>query len=144
MWMGAAQVRNAKRPRLGSAFRSARAQATVELALALPILLLLVFGIVEFGRIYGNYTVLQSAAREGVRIAATGGDDSSVRSRVNDAAIGLDTASLQVDIKRDTVARLVTVKLGYPVQLLTGWIGDIVGHTVQLQASAVMAYDIGP
>jgi Flp pilus assembly protein TadG len=41
--------------------------AAVEMALVLPILLLLVFGIIEFGFIFNRYISVTHAAREGAR-----------------------------------------------------------------------------
>ena len=48
--------------------------AFVELAIIIPVLLLLIVGIVEFGWIYSGYITLTGAAREGARVAAVNGD----------------------------------------------------------------------
>ena len=53
-------------------FRSSRAQSMTEFALALPVLLMLIFGIVEFGRILQAWLALENGARFGVRYASTG------------------------------------------------------------------------
>jgi Flp pilus assembly protein TadG len=45
-------------------------QSLVEFALVVPVLLLIVMGIIEFGNLLMNVNVLTGAAREGVRIAA--------------------------------------------------------------------------
>lgn len=50
--------------------KSIRAQALVELAVLLPILLLLVLGAVDFGRLFMNKLVLTNAAREGANYIA--------------------------------------------------------------------------
>lgn len=44
-----------------------RAQSMVEMALILPVLLLVLFGLIEFGRALFIYTVVSNAAREGAR-----------------------------------------------------------------------------
>jgi Flp pilus assembly protein TadG len=49
-----------------------RGQALVEMALVMPILLMMLFGIVEFGRIYNYQLTLSNAVREGARFAAVG------------------------------------------------------------------------
>jgi hypothetical protein len=51
-------------------------QSMVEFAIALPILLLLVFGIIEFGRIMQAWLAIENGARFGVRYAVTGNYDS--------------------------------------------------------------------
>lgn len=47
-----------------------RGQAFVEFALILPALLLIVLGIVQFGRLYNSYETITNATRAGARVAA--------------------------------------------------------------------------
>lgn len=70
-------------PRLSPRVRSQRGAALLEMALTLPLLLLVCVGILEFGRAYQTWQVITNAAREGARIAVLPGmDDTAVRSRV--------------------------------------------------------------
>ena len=63
--------------------REDRGAAIVEVALTLPLLLLVSVGIFEFGRAYQTWQVLTNAAREGARIAVLpNSQDSAIRSRV--------------------------------------------------------------
>jgi Flp pilus assembly protein TadG len=50
--------------------RRERGQSLVETAVVLPILLLLVVAIVDFGRAFDAYIILTNAAREGARFGA--------------------------------------------------------------------------
>jgi Flp pilus assembly protein TadG len=70
--------------------------AAVELALVLPILLLLVFGIVDFGRAYNAKISLTQAAREGARARALGADAAATTTRVQLAAGFLPAGSVSV------------------------------------------------
>ena len=54
-----------------------RGQGLVEFALILPLLLLLVLGVIEFGRLLFIYTEISNAAREAVRYGVARGVDSS-------------------------------------------------------------------
>ena len=45
-----------------------RGQAVIELALTLPLLLVVVFGIIDFGFMFQRYESVTNAAREGARI----------------------------------------------------------------------------
>lgn len=49
--------------------RSERGAEMIEMALTLPILLLISVGIFEFGRAYQTWQILTNAAREGARLA---------------------------------------------------------------------------
>ena len=51
-------------------FRSDNGQAIVEFAIVLPVLVLLVFGIAQFGLAFHNYLAITDAARVGARAAA--------------------------------------------------------------------------
>jgi hypothetical protein len=62
-------LRERPSPRL---LRSRRGAALVEAAFALPILLILIVGIVEFGRFIHTKVTLDNAVREGARFASTG------------------------------------------------------------------------
>jgi Flp pilus assembly protein TadG len=70
--------------------RHDRGAAAVEFALVLPLLLLLVCGIIDFGRMLNVQLTVSAAAREGARWAALG--QSSVAARVAAAAPGLSSA----------------------------------------------------
>jgi Flp pilus assembly protein TadG len=63
--------------------------AAVEFALILPVLALLLFGVLEFGRVWSQYQVYQGAAREGARCAAvqaTGFSDCDIQTSIKNAA----------------------------------------------------------
>ncbi|MGZ8490686.1 MAG: TadE/TadG family type IV pilus assembly protein [Gemmatirosa sp.] len=57
-------------PRLTHAARDAHGAAVVEFALVVPVLLLLVFAIIDFGRALWTMNVLTSGVREGARAAS--------------------------------------------------------------------------
>ncbi|HSB37684.1 MAG TPA: TadE/TadG family type IV pilus assembly protein [Gaiellaceae bacterium] len=52
--------------------RSEQGQALTEFALALPILALLLFAVIQFGIAFNNYVTLTDATRAGARKAAVG------------------------------------------------------------------------
>jgi Flp pilus assembly protein TadG len=64
------------------------------MALVLPVLLVLVFGIIDFGRALNEQITLTSAAREGARLAALGQSD--VVSRTQAAAAPLTGVAVGV------------------------------------------------
>jgi Flp pilus assembly protein TadG len=53
--------------------KSERGAALVEFALALPLLLVVIAGIVDFGFLFQRYEVLTNAVREGARVASLPG-----------------------------------------------------------------------
>lgn len=57
-------------PVTGTGGSPGRGQALVEFALVLPVFLLLLFGLIDGGRMIYMHTVLSQAAREGARVAS--------------------------------------------------------------------------
>jgi Flp pilus assembly protein TadG len=78
-----------KRRPSSSRKKSDRGTAAVEFALIVPVLLLIVFGIIDFGRALNAQISLTGAAREGVRLAALGYSDAAIDARVAAAAPSL-------------------------------------------------------
>lgn len=66
--------------------RSQEGAAAVEFALIASILFMALFGIIEFGRLFSELEVLNSAAREGARVAAVRGTGDEVADAVAEAA----------------------------------------------------------
>ncbi len=61
--------------------------AAVEFAIILPVLALILFGVLEFGRVWSQYQVFQGAAREGARCAAVAStSDCDIQTEIDDAA----------------------------------------------------------
>ncbi len=71
--------------------REDRGAAAVEFALILPVLLLLVLGIINFGYVFGQKLALNQAVREGARnaVVSTSADESAVETFVRDSTGGL-------------------------------------------------------
>lgn len=69
-------------------------QAAVEFALILPLLLLIIFGLLEMGRLVFVYTAVLNASREAARYGAATGDVGGVLQY--DDCVGIRTAAIRV------------------------------------------------
>ncbi len=122
--------------------RCERGQALVEMALILPVLLLLIFGIIEFGRIFNAYLIVTNAAREGARAGIVGGSDLKIYQTVEGSAATLDTLQLTVDVTPSSAYRVrgaaLTVAVDYPVAIYTPVISNIVGNPYIVHGSSTM------
>src|SRR4051812_32595665 len=82
--------------RIGRPGRCERAQGVVEMALVLPIFILLVMGIVDFGMGLRAYVTVNNSSREGARYAIVCPsilNDDAIKTRVADYSNGLVTTS---------------------------------------------------
>jgi Flp pilus assembly protein TadG len=114
---------------------SEQGTVAIEFVLVAPILLVLVFGMVEFGRAYNAKVELTAAVREGARALALGSDDPVTAT--TDAAPGLDPTTLVVTTSSTpcTAGDPATVTASYPFTLHIPFWGT---PTVDLQAEGVM------
>lgn len=119
-----------------------RGQALVELALVLPLLILIIIGMMEFGRIFHSYLLITNAAREGARLGVVGETDSEIRTRVKDMAVSLDLTDSQISITPEESLRArgvpLTVKVEYEMDLITPVLDIIIPSPFLLSAKSTM------
>ncbi len=112
-----------------------RGAALVEMALILPLLAMLVFGLVEFGRGYNAQITLTHAAREGVRTLAITRDASAAGTVAKDAATSLDPAQISVTSTACVIGDPVELTLSYPFTYDIPLVGT---NTIDLTGTGVM------
>lgn len=132
-------------------YKSEKGQAMVEFALILPILILLLCGIIDFGWLYSNKISATNAAREAARYSAIHIYDESTNNDQLDAynvvvdsnseySNWLDTVVLEtVDVDGDGVIDSVNIIVTADVPLLTGVTSTILGKSsITITASSIM------
>lgn len=103
---------------------SNKGQALVETALVLPILLMLLFGIVDFGRIFHAYLTLDHVGREAARMASVQQyDESTIKTKAVSSAVGLNITPAHIVINYEdgtpSSGKGVTVTLKYEIGFIT-------------------------
>lgn len=73
--------------------RRERGAAMVEFAILLPLLLLVLFGLIDMGRMFLTQAMVTNGAREGARMAALRLPTADVATRANASMPGLDAVS---------------------------------------------------
>jgi Flp pilus assembly protein TadG len=120
-----------------------RGAAAVEFALLLPLLLLIVFGIIDFGRALNAQLTLTQAAQDGARVAALNQPD--VAGQTQAAATGLTGLTVTVTACPAPAApgANAVVDVSYPFSFVTpvGGLTQFFGHPlsqITLTAHGVM------
>lgn len=122
-------------------------QGLVEFALVLPLFLVLLFALVDFGRGFQTWIEVTNAAREGARVGAVGGTTSEIEARARAAAAGLDQTDLAISSTGvgGTPGSSVVVTATYSFELvtplsplLTVLSGGTLDDTLTLSSSADM------
>lgn len=117
-------------------------QALVEFALILPILLLLVMGILQFGMMLNSYLSIENASREGARAGIIGSSDSEIKSTVIATSPSLDPNIVIVTITPTEANRksgeTLTVKVTYNYILNVPIISSIFNNVIELNGQTSM------
>jgi Flp pilus assembly protein TadG len=101
-------------------------QAVVEFAVILPVLLLILFAILQFGVVFNDYIQVTAAAREGARKAAvsrslgTSSAETAATTAAKNAAPGLNQSNITVSFPNSpTFAQGsdVSVQVTYPYSI---------------------------
>jgi len=113
-----------------------RGASAVEFALIVPLLIVLVIGIAEFGRAFQVQATLSAAAREGVRVMALQNDPAAARAAVRDAATSLNPSITNAQISISPAScpttggtTYVRLTISYSSPFLTDFFGDGVDLT---------------
>jgi Flp pilus assembly protein TadG len=103
-------------------FKNQQGQSMTEFALVLPILVFLLFGVIQFGIVFNNYITVTDAVRAGARKGAVGrhlqNPDAAVVQSVRDASNGLKQSDLNVTVASSwQQGEQVTVTGSYPYSI---------------------------
>ena len=118
--------------------RNERGASAVEFAFIVPLLILLVLGIAEFGHAFQVQGTLSAAAREGVRAMALQNDPVAARAVVRDAASslnpGVTDAQIKIQLEGSAAqtcpttagagSQSVRLTITYPMPFLTHFFGS--------------------
>jgi hypothetical protein len=136
--------------------RRDRGQSLIEFALVLPMLLVLFFGIIEFGNAWRIYQLVTNTAREGAREAVLPSSttftvDSIIDERLNGSGLDASQATVILGICSGDGCRgnPDSVRIDYPyqfvvlgpvIQLMCGGVGcdGSAYSTVNLSSTAIM------
>ena len=115
--------------RLLHRFRQTEAgQSLVEFTMILPLFLVLMFGLVDFGRAIYTWLLFTNAAREGARVAAVQADYATVQDRIYDSFCSNYPSDCSLDpgklgITPDNIQGLrgtaVSINLAYDFEFVT-------------------------
>ena len=113
----------------------------METALLLPIMLMLIFGIIEFGLILNTNIVVSNASREGARYASLGYTDNEVKTLVNNETSTLTIKETKINYEnKGTDDENVEVIVTCSYKLITPIVGNIISPsgTFDIKSSTKM------
>jgi Flp pilus assembly protein TadG len=119
-------------------------QSTVEFALLLPLLLMIIVLIIEVSILFHNYLVITQLSREVARLGALGGTNQQILEKINTTESQLINTYLLVgDIVEDEISILpaneserevgadISVSISYRVHINIPYFGEAIGLTMK-------------
>lgn len=134
-----------------------RGAELIELAIVLPLLLLVFAAIIDFGFLFQRYEVLVNAAREGARLGVLEGYtqtdvDARVAAYLQSAGLTVtgdptDVAYSNVSLPGGRLVRVVTVTVTYPAEFLNlgpfaSFVTGGTFSTINLKATSAMRTEV--
>jgi len=119
----------------------------VEFVLVLPIFLVLVFAIIDFGMGFHAWLTVTNSAREGARLGSVQASQAQIVQRVQDTADSLDPSNMSVTVTnaQGSPGQSVVVDVDYEYTLITplsnilGLVGgSSIGPTLTFSSKADM------
>ena len=113
----------------------------VEFTLIITVLLLLIMGTIEFGRVMNAQILVTNSAREGARLGAVGGSAASIETKIENMIGNLSAGNLTVTVTnaQGTPGTQVTVDVQYDLLLVVPLISNIFPqHPVPLSSLVSM------
>ena len=108
----------------------------VEVALTLPILLMLVMGVVDFGRAFAARIAIQDASQEGALVAGFApAETARIVNQTVEAGASVPVTSSDVTNTCEFSPDRVTVTVVHDLTLITPFVQGLVGGSIQLTTS---------
>lgn len=128
-------------------WKSDRGANLVEFALLAPLLILLLFGIIEFAWVFSQNLDMRHGAREGARLAAT--DDITPGSEIADICNRMDVANssnttVTISNSGTSIGDDITVTISAPPDTLTGIMDWVLPSTMTLTSTAIVRQEQTP
>jgi Flp pilus assembly protein TadG len=118
-----------------------KGSSLVEFSLILPLLILIISGVADFGRAYHDYIIISNASREGARFAShfpdnESGIQSTTANEALNSGITIQSSLVSVTGLNSVGGNPITVTVEYPFRTI---MGQIVGvSTITLTARSQM------
>lgn len=109
-----------------------KGQALVEFVLIIPILIMVLFAIVDFSFIFYNKNHLEGVLNDSVTYVLNGKTDAEIKELIDDTSIKLTL---------NTNDNLVSIKLTKDIKLITPFIGSILDNPYTIETERVVLYE---
>lgn len=118
--------------------KSEKGQSLVEFALILPVLVVLLLGVVDFGRVFHTYLTIDHAGREAARAASIGKSGLEAEQVAVASASSINLTLDHVVVNKGESGSDAEVIISYPFSFMTPFISDFFSGNYEINNTTVM------
>lgn len=121
--------------------KSQKGQATVEMALSITVLMLVLFGVIDFGRIFFAYINLEHTGKEIGRTISLSGTDSEAKEVLTKTS-SLNVNKVTLTVSPGSAGRkqgvYATVNQSYQLELMTPFVSKVIPNPITIKNKTVV------
>lgn len=119
--------------------KNQKAQALIEFVLILPVLIMFLFSIIDFGTIFIRKSELENKINDAYEAAKSSTDVSTLYSNI-DSAINKDSNKYSLELTFDNESDYMNIKLISEVKTITPGLNLIIGYPYKVTVERVIKY----
>lgn len=119
--------------------RNQKAQALIEFVLILPVLIMFLFSIIDFGTIFIRKSELENKINDAYEAAKSSTDVSTLYSNI-ESAINKDSNKYSLELTFDNESDYMNIKLISEVKTITPGLNLIIGYPYKVTVERVIKY----
>lgn len=120
--------------------KNKKAQALIEFVLILPILIMLLFAIIDFGSIFICKSELENKINDAYEVAKSSTNASTLYDEI-EVAINKDSNhDIKIELKFDNESDFMTIKLVSEIKTITPGLNLIIGYPYEVSTERVVKY----
>ena len=117
-----------------------KAQALIEFVLILPILIMLLFAIIDFGSIFICKSELENKINDAYEIAKISSDSSLLYDEIEKNIKENSNRNIKVELILDSESDFMTIKLVSEIKTITPGLNLIIGYPYEVTSERVIKY----
>ncbi len=119
--------------------KNQKAQALIEFVLILPVLIMFLFSIIDFGTIFIRKSELENKINDAYEAAKSSTDVSTLYSNI-ESAINKDSNKYSLELTFDNESDYMNIKLISEVKTITPGLNLIIGYPYKVTVERVIKY----
>ena len=120
--------------------KNKKAQALIEFVLIMPILIMLLFAIIDFGSIFICKSELENKINDAYEIAKLSTNVSTLYDEIETIINKDSNRNIKIELKFDNESDFMTIKLVSEIKTITPGLNLIIGYPYEISTERVVKY----